>query len=58
MKTTKQIDMYYVQEIIGGWKQNAIFQGTYEECQEYMAERCHNGSYSIVPEWDYGVDYL
>ena len=49
---------YFVQETIGGWRQNATFSGTLEECQEFMAENCHNGSLAIVPEQDYEVDYL
>ena len=54
MKTEK----FYVQEKIGGWRQNAIFSGTLEECRDYMAENCHNGSFQVVPEQDYEVDYL
>lgn len=49
---------FYIQEIIGGWRQNAIFEGTYKECQEYLAEWCHNGNYNIVSNEDYEVDYL
>lgn len=49
---------YFIQETIGGWRQNAIFEGTYEECQEYMEEWCHNGNYALVAEDDYEVDYL
>jgi hypothetical protein len=48
---------YYVQETIGGWRQNAIFQGSKEECEKYL-ESCHNGHYAIVAEEDYEVDYL
>ena len=50
--------IYFVQETIGGWRQVSVFNGTFEECQEYVTERCHNGSFAIVPEWDYEVDYL
>ena len=50
---------YYIQEIIGGWRQNAVFSGTLEECEEYFeSNHCYRGSYSIVPEEEYGVDYL
>ena len=57
---TKEIKtaIYFVQETIGGWKQNAVFNGTFEECQEYVTERCHNGSFNIVADCDYTVDYL
>ncbi len=49
---------YYVQEVIGGWKQNAIFSGTLKECNRYLDENYHRGSYSIVSELNYEVDYL
>ena len=49
---------YLVQETIGGWRQNATFQGTLQECYEYLENNYNNGSFSIVPEWDYEVDYL
>ena len=49
---------YFVQETIGGWKQNYTFRGTLKECREYLDEWCHNGSFSVVPEWGYEVDYL
>ena len=52
IKTSK----YYVQETIGGWRQNAIFDGTLNECEEYMKD-CY-GNFSIVHEDDYEVDYL
>ena len=55
---TKKETTYYVQEVIGGWKQNAVFSGTLEECNKHLDVWCHSGSYSIVPEWDYEVDYL
>ena len=50
--------LYYVQETIGGWRQNAAFIGTYEECQDYLNTWCTNGAWSIVSEKDYEVDYL
>lgn len=54
-------DMYYVQETIGGWKQTAIFNGTYDECVGYYHKR-HLGEgtavYAIVHEDEYEVDYL
>lgn len=49
---------YYVQEIIGGWRQVAVFEGTFEECMDYKNERCFSGSWDIVSELDYKVDYL
>lgn len=50
--------VYHVQETIGGWRQNAVFTGTYKECEEYMSNYCHNGSYAIVCDDDYEIDYL
>ena len=55
--TTKETT-YYVQETIGGWRQNAVFNGTLKECSRYLDENYHRGSYSIVSESDYKVDYL
>lgn len=51
---------YFVQETIGGWRQNAVFCGSLNECREYMNERCtkSNDCWNIVPESDYRVDYL
>lgn len=51
-----KIPQFYVQETIGGWRQNAIFSGTLEECEEYMKD-CY-GNFAIVHEDDYEVDYL
>ena len=52
----EQIETWYCQEKIGGWRQNAVFSGTYEECQEY--NNSHNGQYAIVSDDEYEVDYL
>lgn len=49
---------YYVQETIGGWKQVAAFEGTHDECMDYMEQWCFNGNWNIVSELDYQVDYL
>ena len=49
---------FHVQETIGGWRQVSVFEGTLEECQEYVTERCHNGVFNIVADCDYIVDYL
>ena len=51
-------DYFYIQEIIGGWKQTAVFGGSYEECMDYYEKRITNGNYSIVHEDEYMVDYL
>lgn len=51
-------EKYYVQETIGGWRQTALFEGTYDECQEYMESVSTSSSISIVSEADYEVDYL
>lgn len=51
-------NLYVVQETIGGWRQNPIFKGTYEECEQYCADYCTGGNYAIVPFDEYEVDYL
>lgn len=50
--------IYYLQETIDGWRQLAFFKGTYEECLRVKKEWCHNGSWAIIPENEYDVDYL
>ena len=49
-------EIFHVQETIGGWRQNAIFEGTLDECQSYISN-C-NGNFSIESEDSYEVDYL
>lgn len=54
-------DKFYIQETIGGWKQNAIYEGTYNQCATYFME--HNLNYGnaifdIVHESEYVVDYI
>lgn len=49
---------YYLQETIGGWRQVAIFEGTYEECLKFRNEYCFSGNWAIVNEFEYRVDYL
>lgn len=52
--------MWFVQQIIGGWRQNAVFQGTLKECEKYMEDNnlYSQIGYGIVSEEDYKVDYL
>ena len=47
---------FCVQEIIGGWRQNPIFTGKREECEEFLSQ--NDGNYALVPEEDLEVDYL
>lgn len=54
----RKMKKYYVQEVIGGWRQNTAYEGTLEGCREFMRERCHGGSWAVVPAEDYAVDYL
>jgi len=56
--TKRKEGLFHVQETIGGWLQVSTFEGTYEECRKFMAERCHNGNFNIVADCDYVVDYL
>jgi hypothetical protein len=51
--------MYYVQEIIGGWRQGYMFRGTYNQCRNYMARLTDTRAcYNLVSEFEYEVDYL
>ena len=47
---------YYVQETIGCWYLPASFEGTYEQCLEFMEDNCFSGDWHIVSELDYKVD--
>lgn len=51
-------DAYYVQETINGWKQKAVFKGTFDKCGEWMDRhhipRCDD--WNIVHETEYDVD--
>ena len=55
MKTNTN-NTWHCQETIGGWRQVAVFSGTYEECRNFTIE--HNWQYAIVADCDYEVDYL
>lgn len=48
-------ELYFVQEIIGGWKQTPCFQGTLEACEDYVNENNSNKSLFVTdsPEVDY-----
>lgn len=52
--------MWFIQQTIGGWRQNAVFQGTIEECEKYYEDNHLHSQvgYSIISEEDYEVDYL
>ena len=47
--------MFFVQEVIGGWKQSPCFQGTQEECERFVRENNSNKSLFVTdkPEVDY-----
>ena len=51
-------ETWYVQETIGGWRQNPVFSGTYDECVDYLNSTSINGAVSIVPVSEMEVDYL
>lgn len=51
-------ESWYVQETIGGWRQNAIFSGTEEECRKYLEDDTSNNAIRLVHESEYEVDYL
>ena len=50
------MEEFCVQETMGGWRQNPVFFGSYEECEAYLDGQ--NGNYAIVPADSYEVDYL
>lgn len=54
------MEKYFVQETIGGWKQTPCFEGTYEECVQYLNDYCNDSrsSFTIVSENELQVDYL
>ena len=45
---------------IGGWRQTPSFEGTYEECVQYLNDYCNDSrsSFTIVSENELQVDYL
>ena len=50
---------HYVQETIGGWRQTPVFEGSYNECVQYLIERNDSrSSFAIVSEEELEVDYL
>lgn len=53
------MDKYFVQETIGGWRPIPIFEGTYNECVQYL-NTCNDSrsSFAVVSEEDLEVDYL
>lgn len=55
VRHVKVEDVFYLQETIGGWRQNPVFEGTYEECLHKIEgfPECY-----IVPSWEMEVDYL
>jgi len=53
---SKRTGTFYCQETVGGWRQFAAFEGTYEECLAF--NNFHNGQYAIVSEDEYYVDFL
>jgi hypothetical protein len=55
-------DDYVVAEVIGGWRQTPQFEGTYEECENYMASNPMLGygtnNTNIYRADEYEPDYL
>ena len=53
------LEVFCVQETIGGWRQNPIMTGSLQECRDYMGEEnTGNKCLSIVPEEELEIDYL
>jgi hypothetical protein len=53
-------DVYYVQETIGGWGQEAAFKGTWYECVEWLDANpwTYPGNWKIVHENEYAMAEL
>ncbi len=54
------MDVYCVQETIGGWKQTPMFEGTFDECQDFLETNCDysRSSFAIVNKDVIKIDYL
>lgn len=54
------MDVYCVQETIGGWKQTPVFEGSFDECQNFLETNCDysRSSFAIVNKDVLKVDYL
>lgn len=54
------MDVYCVQETIGGWKQTPMFEGTFDECQDFLETNCDysRSSFAIVSKDVLKIDYL
>ena len=51
---------FCVQETIGGWKQTPVFEGSFDECQDFLETNCDysRSSFAIVNKDVLKVDYL
>ena len=49
-----------MQETIGGWKQTPVFEGSFDECQDFLETNCDysRSSFAIVNKEAVEVDYL
>ena len=56
LRTFSSNNIFFLQEIISGWKLPAVYSGTYNECKDYMNRSLSEGNYQIVPEEQYSID--
>jgi hypothetical protein len=52
------MEIYHIQQTIGGWKQNPMFSGTLKECQDWLEDNQQKLATDIVADEDLVVDYL
>lgn len=54
------MDVFCVQETIGGWKQTPVFEGAFDECQDFLETNCDcsRSSFAIVNKDVLKIDYL
>ena len=60
IKSFKSWMFFCVQETIGGWKQTPVFEGSFDECQDFLETNCDysRSSFAIVNKDVLKVDYL
>lgn len=54
------MNVFCVQETIGGWKQTPVFEGSFDDCQDFLETNCDysRSSFAIVNKDVLKVDYL
>lgn len=54
------MDVFCVQETIGGWKQTPVYEESFDECQHFLETNCDcsRSSFAIVNKDVLKIDYL